>query len=125
MSEWYQENREKHNETQRNWESRNPEKTREYKRNYVRRNKKKVQDYHYRTKYGLTLEEAEAMKSGGCEICGSHDDMAIDHDHETGEVRGALCGRCNRGIGHMDDDIERLLNAAKYLEAYRERQQQD
>jgi len=37
------------------------------------------------------------------------------HDHTSGKVRGVTCGACNIGIGHFDDDPERLLRAAAYL----------
>jgi hypothetical protein len=39
-----------------------------------------------------------------------------DHDHETGDYRGYLCHDCNRGIGILNDDPNRLRKAAKYIE---------
>lgn len=58
---------------------------------------------------------------GACEICGRtadevHQDgrrLAVDHS-EAG-VRGLLCHHCNTGIGHFQDDPERLRRAIKYL----------
>jgi hypothetical protein len=60
----------------------------------------------------------EARKISECVICGQSQDkqLSIDHDHETGYVRGALCMRCNLGLGHFRDDPELLRNAALYLE---------
>lgn len=39
----------------------------------------------------------------------------IDHDHHNGEFRGWLCHSCNRGMGMLGDDIQRLERAIKYL----------
>lgn len=44
--------------------------------------------------------------------------LAIDHDHETGEVRGLLCSVCNISIGLLGDDLGRIEAAALYLESY-------
>ncbi len=41
--------------------------------------------------------------------------MKTDHDHETGEVRGLLCNRCNAGLGMFEDSLEGLQRAVVYL----------
>jgi hypothetical protein len=60
--------------------------------------------------------EARAVRQ--CVICGETQKMqlAIDHDHATGRVRGALCSRCNLGLGHFRDSPQLLRYAALYLE---------
>ena len=58
-------------------------------------------------------------KQGGCcAICGGVNvngrRLAVDHEHETGKVRGLLCDKCNLAIG-LFDDINNLASAIKYL----------
>ena len=73
--------------------------------------------------YGLTDAEYEAMKTaqqGVCAICGKPPDYSfhVDHDHETGEMRGLLCGGCNFGIGYFKDDTSLLERAIAYIKRY-------
>jgi len=63
------------------------------------------------------------FQKGLCGICGSElmwDSKLthVDHDHETGEIRGLLCSICNQGLGSFRDDIELLRSAVKYLKKY-------
>jgi len=94
--------------------------------------KKKAQDAKWRAKssgymrqylYGLTPEQYDALlaeQDGKCAICRTDDwpgkGPHVDHEHETGKVRGLLCGKCNVALGNMDDDPARLRAAADYLE---------
>ena len=39
----------------------------------------------------------------------------LDHCYTTNEFRGYLCTNCNKGVGHLGDDIPRLKKAIKYL----------
>lgn len=74
--------------------------------------------------YGLTPERFEELSSnqgGLCPICCQPPEnwadrgFNVDHDHETNEVRGLLCGRCNLGLGYFKDDASRLARAIEYL----------
>ncbi len=65
-------------------------------------------------KYGVTLEWLAAHTA--CEICGRADSrLHVDHDHQTGEVRGMLCSQCNTGLGLFQDSLDRLTKAKEYL----------
>ncbi len=76
---------------------------------------------HYKlsARYGIGLDEVERMieeQGGVCAICRSAAPRDVDHDHETGEVRGILCSPCNTGMGLFKDDAHHLRDAATYLE---------
>lgn len=75
-------------------------------------------------RYGVTPEWfAEQLQRQGnvCAICrqkpdnGRYRDFVIDHNHETGEVRGLLCSNCNQGLGLFADDTTRISRAQSYL----------
>lgn len=74
-------------------------------------------------RYRIRPEEYDrifAAQDGRCAICGSQkpmrgDWLSVDHDHETGEVRGLLCGECNAGLGKFQDNPTLLRAAASYL----------
>ena len=58
-------------------------------------------------------------QNGVCYICSKKPSdkraLDIDHNHETGEVRGLLCSQHNRAIGLFDDSINLLARAIEYL----------
>lgn len=61
-------------------------------------------------------EEIKQNQKGMCGICFAENVLlVIDHDHETGFVRKALCYKCNAGLGMFDDDYDTLLRAACYV----------
>jgi len=76
-------------------------------------------------KYGITLEDYEQMleeQNGCCAICGvdnpqcaGHVNLSVDHCHETGKVRGLLCGPCNSTLGRFEPDLEVLKKVLEYL----------
>lgn len=84
--------------------------------------------------YGVTLEAYRAMdeeQGGVCAICKRPETvknartglvwkLAVDHNHETGAVRGLLCSKCNSLLGDAEDSIERLQAAIDYLRKYGE-----
>lgn len=74
--------------------------------------------------YGVTPERFSEMwdeQGGACRICtaplilGSKSGCAVDHNHSTGDVRGLLCGLCNKGLGLFKDSPSILEAAVTYL----------
>ena len=58
-------------------------------------------------------------QEGACLLCGRHTDLVIDHDHETGEIRGALCPPCNTGLDMFKDSTAVMYAAIAFLDGYR------
>lgn len=97
--------------------------------NYVAMWRAKNGDRQHKTeikrRYGLSIEkynELLAIQKCSCAICGKAHDPSIkrgrlyvDHNHDTGEVRGLLCAGCNAMIGHANDDVFILKKAIAYL----------
>ena len=50
-----------------------------------------------------------------CVICGSEENLVVDHCHKTNTIRGMLCNHCNKGLGHFRDDPDLLEFARIYL----------
>lgn len=77
--------------------------------------------------YNLSVEQYQqlvASQKNSCRICGAGPDslrnrqrqsLSIDHNHQTGQVRGLLCVACNHALGLMADQPEWLEAAAQYL----------
>lgn len=73
--------------------------------------------------YGITAEQYWAIyeyQGGKCYICeratGVRKKLSVDHCHETGFIRGLLCGPCNRDVlGHLRDSVKALWRAITYL----------
>lgn len=81
-------------------------------------NKHKYKEYKLKHRYGITLEIYEQMKlqqNGLCKICNRNKELVVDHCHKTGKVRGLLCGKCNKGLGHFFDNKNYLKQAINYL----------
>lgn len=54
---------------------------------------------------------------GRCAVCNDiTEEPLLDHSHRTGAVRGAICRKCNTGLGNFCDSPELLRRAAEYVE---------
>lgn len=56
------------------------------------------------------------IQGGACLICGKEKRLVIDHNRQTGEMRGLLCYTHNTGLGMFQDDPTLLRKAADYLD---------
>lgn len=99
---------------------------------YREKNKDKIKTYNRINGHcEAGIKRSEAIKilekqNGKCDICGidinfnieNNYSACIDHCHKTNKIRGALCRKCNSGIGFLNDDIDLLIKATKYLQKY-------
>ena len=77
-------------------------------------------EYKLRSQYGLTLKDYDNLleKQGNrCGICGCYADdykeytgryLAVDHNHDTGGIRGLLCMRDNTNMAFVDSYESRI-----------------
>lgn len=78
---------------------------------------------HIRSRYGIDKEGYDNLlkiQNHSCAICKTTENSAkrkfsIDHNHETGEIRGLLYNKCNAALGLFNDNTTNILRAAKYL----------
>lgn len=87
--------------------------------------KRCARDYALQKKYGITIDEYEAIlvaQGGHCAICLSTDGLDVDHDHVTGRIRGILCGPHNRALGLLRDDLLCIARLFHYVERVSEAQ---
>ena len=97
---------------------------------YLEKNRDKQRAAHIRRTYGIEWSDYLALfiKQGGeCAICktklathqqdgNSYEIAHIDHDHESGKIRGLLCNKCNSALGYFNDSALLCKLASQYLE---------
>lgn len=85
---------------------------------------KKHRASHLLNRYNLQWQHYLDLykdQAGTCAICttilyiGELNSIHVDHDHDTGSVRGLLCSSCNWGLGHFQDSPTVLIKALEYL----------
>jgi hypothetical protein len=124
--EWRKKNAEKIAKKKSDWYFNNKDVRKEYLDKNKERFKEVRQIHNKKLKfkgYNITEEQYLEMfnnQNGCCVICGTPQNelkcaLHIDHNHETGKIRGLLCMKCNRGIGYFNDNIEKMKNAIDYI----------
>jgi hypothetical protein len=101
-----------------------------YNREYREKHPEKYQAYsktsRLRRKFGIGVKEYEQMLEAQgyiCAVCrekcGTYRSLAVDHDHQTGEIRALLCRRCNATLGMVNESRLLLLKLIGYLDQHR------
>lgn len=101
------------------------EKNKAHRLAHPRYYKIKRQDHHAKVKYGISGEEyRRRISQGYCDICktteagGRHNKWHVDHNHQTGELRGILCSRCNLMIGWLENNAHLIPAMESYLKKW-------
>lgn len=83
----------------------------------------KQRDLKYKIRYGITIDDYNRLfeeQLGSCKICKRHQSLFkkalhVDHNHETGKVRGLLCHSCNAGLGRFKENPVIIAAALEYV----------
>ena len=101
-----------------------------YSKNNHLKNSNKRKSQKLEKAYGISLDQKLEMfkkQNGKCEICQiefkNFASAHVDHCHNTGNVRGLLCTKCNPGIGFFQDSLSKIKSALAYLEKYSSKMQ--
>lgn len=106
----------------------------EYRKARYSQHKDKAKSAQLNAAFGIDLREYERMfvlQGGKCaihdgeetaEMNGVPMSLSVDHDHETGAVRGLLCRACNVALGGFRENEEFLFKAIDYLRFHKKNQ---
>jgi hypothetical protein len=92
----------------------------EYQKQYHIVNNEKRRNNDYIRRYGISYNQKEIMaekQSNLCAICFKYfsiNDLCVDHNHETNQIRELLCKKCNQAFGMLNEDIQTIENMIKY-----------
>jgi hypothetical protein len=90
---------------------------------------KNGREWHLKKTYGISTEDFNFLREKqnySCACCGKHENeisrkrLYIDHNHQTGKVRGLLCHSCNVSLGLMKEDIDSIASLIAYLKEHNE-----
>lgn len=81
-------------------------------------------DYKLMKNYGISKEDYTSMlknQNHSCAVCCTPQKsisraLDVDHDHQSGKVRGLLCNKCNQALGLLKDNLQYITNLRNYLE---------
>ena len=108
------------------WRKYNAKKPDSYLKEYYQNNKYRWEKKRY-ARYGITEEQYNTMldnQDHSCIICKKHKDdcgkkgLNIDHCHDTGKVRGLLCGPCNTALGLLKEDADTIERLREYAASH-------
>lgn len=105
----------------------------QYHKDYIKKNPLKIRNRRLIKNFGITLEqyvELSEKQHGVCAICLKPEStvhslskkvqsLSVDHNHETKQVRGLLCSKCNTALGLLDENPAIAQALIIYLEKFK------
>lgn len=83
-------------------------------------------DNDWKRRYGLEADTFFSMlknQDNKCLICEKEFTSMphVDHNHDTGAIRGLLCADCNRGLGRYEKDRMngKIIHYEEYLKRFK------
>ena len=120
------EEKEKHNKSMRKWLREHPGYNTKNQERFLANNPDYYFEYGLKRYYKMTLKHYRRLaeeQQNLCAICGQPSKrprLSVDHNHQTGQIRGLLCDRCNGGLAFVEDKL--FCNSAQnYLKRWSEK----
>lgn len=135
---WQRKNRDKTRVYAQTYRDKHPGRVAQARREYLARNpeqaeanRRRSRDYQKRNNHAITLRQNYGLtprdytlmwlaQRSGCGVCGGtqvggRSRLSVDHNHETGAIRGLLCNNCNAALGLLKEDQRRIAALSAYL----------
>ncbi len=119
------------NQSQKKHKLNNPDSLREWQKLYRQKNyDTKIRWHRLKNMFGIDkniYEEMLSQQNSVCAICKQPESfkskigrnrsefLCVDHCHDSGNIRGLLCRKCNAALGGFNDSIKMLETAINYL----------
>lgn len=120
---YYQANKDNPDSTTNQYKAKHKKEMDTWRKTYYDEHPDYFRNWRFKRKYGISLDDYNVMlekQHGVCAICGKlpfgrYKRLCVDHNHDTGVVRGLLCVSCNHLLGDCYEDVNTLRLAILYL----------
>ena len=119
---YYEKNKDKILKRNKKYRELHPEKIKKLHKTWSDNHKDNQKHFKLKRLYGISFEQYEKIRieqEDLCKVCKmkciTGRDLAVDHGHITGKIRGLLCNKCNHVLGLVNDNALLLQELAVYL----------
>jgi hypothetical protein len=104
------------------WRESHRDEYNKYMRDFRAGNREWAKNTDLKRTYGISLADYNHMlaeQGGKCKLCKKGPQgkrpLVVDHNHDSGEIRGLLCYGCNRKISILEKSVEEQQEAIEYV----------